>query len=89
VICRNVGHDGSDFILHRCRQRVANIFKRVSKLCTEKPSAARREVFFLSAEALHEAPPQEPTLWFSYSHSGDREEYNKMKLWIKECLGME
>jgi len=41
------------------------------------------------AEALHEALPQEPTFWFTYSHSGDRAEYNKIKVWIKEYLGME
>jgi len=51
VSCRNVGHEGSDFILQRFRQRVPNSSISVSKLCTGKPSGVRREVFFLFADA--------------------------------------
>jgi len=41
------------------------------------------------AEALHEALPQEPTFWFTYSHHGGKASYDKINAWIKEYLGME
>jgi hypothetical protein len=54
-----------------------------ARVSAEKPRWQR------IADALHEALPQEPAFWFTYSFSGDISDHNKIKTWIREYLGME
>jgi hypothetical protein len=82
VLTEHLGYIGSP----GCVVELARAFLEApyrARVSAEKPRWQR------IADALHEALPQEPTFWFTYSFSGDISDYNKIKTWIKDYLGLD